>query len=402
MAPHRFGYFEESEMNFITPFAQRGVQRDLSTLRDMRPISADSHVAEPPNAYADNIDPKYRDRAPHIVHDEAKGDLFVVPGLPEIVPLGLIACAGIDPADRKPNGVFADLHRGGWNVKDRIEAMETDGIIAEILYPTVGMLVCNHPDYDYKHAVFEAYNRWLEEFVGGAPGKLFGVGQTAARSPEEIVTDMHKIKDAGFIGVMLPGIPNIDDYDSPIYDRVWATAVELDMPISFHILTSSNKNPAAIMSGGHRGPKINRAHVAYQPSQDLIGMFIYTGVFDRFPALKMVSVEADAGWVPHMAYRMDHKYKIQRHYMGSTVLKNMPSDYFFENVYLTFQDDYVAFRAHDLMNPKRLLWATDFPHADSTYPDSLDILAENTSLVPEDVIRDIVHNNVKELYKLPL
>jgi len=389
-------------MNFITPFSQRGTHHDLTQLRAMRPISADSHVAEPPEAFIDNIDPKYRDAAPHIVHDEKKGDIYVIPGLPEIVPLGLIACAGIDPKDRKPNGVFSDLHRGGWNVKDRLEAMEVDGIVAEVLYPTVGMLVCNHPDFDYKHAVFEAYNRWLAGFVAGAPDKLFGVGQTAARSPEDMVSDLHRIKEAGFVSAMLPGIPNIEDYDSPIYDQVWATAVELELPISFHILTSSNKNPAAIMANVHRGPKINRAHIAYQPSQDLIGLFIFTGIFDRFPDLKMVSVEADAGWVPHLAYRMDHKYNIQRHYMGATTLKYQPSDYFFENVYLTFQDDYVAFRAHDLMNSKRLLWATDFPHADSTYPVSMETLAENTGLVPQDVIEDIVHNNVKELYKLPL
>ena len=95
-----------------------------------------------------------------------------------------------------------------------------------------------------------------------------------------------------------------------------------------------------------------------------MGTFIFGGVFDRFPELKLVCVEADAGWVPHYMYRMDHAYKRHRYWMKAPPLNRLPSEYFAENIYMTFQDDWVAFNMKDMCNPRRLMWANDFPHSD--------------------------------------
>ena len=383
-----------------------GPVRDIEAIARMKPISADSHVVEPPHCYSDHIDPKYRNTAPRIVNEGDKGDRYVIEGLPEQVPLNMAAVAGEDPATFGRKGViFSDLHRGAWSSKDRLPCQDRDGVVAEIIYPTVGMLLCNHPDYDYKHACFQAYNKWMTEFMADAPGRVFGLGQTAGRSPAEMVDDLQKIKEAGLVGVMMPGIPAMEDYDSEIYDPVWRAAVELKLPISFHILTSSRPNPAAIERDPTRGPKINSFHGFIRAIQDLIGMFVFTGVFDRHPDLKMVSAEADAGWAPHFAYRMDHAYKIHRVYMNNKTLQKKPSEYFNENVYMTFQDDFVAFDLADhakgpYLNTKRLLWANDFPHSDSTWPHSKELLVAQTTRMKIDTLKDVVHNNTAELYGL--
>jgi len=116
-------------------------------------ISADSHVTEPPGCYLDRIDPAFRDRAPRVMTDTDGGDVFVIDGMPGSVPVGIIAAAGIDPRDiKKGETKFADLHKGGWDGKARIADQERDGIAAEIIYPSVGMVICNHPDADYKQA----------------------------------------------------------------------------------------------------------------------------------------------------------------------------------------------------------------------------------------------------------
>ena len=99
-----------------------------------------------------------------------------------------------------------------------------------------------------------------------------------------------------------------------------------------------------------------------------MGTLIFSGVFDRHPGLKVVCVEADAGWVPHYMYRMDHAYKRHRYWMKAPPLERMPSEYFAEHIYVTFQDDWVAFKTKDLCNVRRLMWASDFPHSDSTWP----------------------------------
>jgi hypothetical protein len=112
-------------------------------------ISADSHVTEPPGTYVDRIDRRYRDRAPHIVRDAQRGDVFVVDGMPKSIPMGLVAAAGKDASELTMWGArFEDLHRGGWDPDARMADQDRDGVSAEVVYPTVGMMICNHPDFD--------------------------------------------------------------------------------------------------------------------------------------------------------------------------------------------------------------------------------------------------------------
>ncbi len=103
------------------------------------PISADSHITEPPNCYVDFIDAKYRDRAPKMTRHDRLGDIFVIDGLDQPVPMGLVAAAGKDPSTITTDGVlFKDLWRSGWDAKYRVADQDKDGIGAEIIYPTVG------------------------------------------------------------------------------------------------------------------------------------------------------------------------------------------------------------------------------------------------------------------------
>ncbi|HVN86756.1 MAG TPA: amidohydrolase family protein, partial [Candidatus Binatia bacterium] len=252
-------------------------------------ISADSHITEPPDTYVRHIDPKFRDRAPHIERGDHGGDLFVIPGMPQPIPMGLVAAAGMRPEDISLAGRFEDWHRGGWDPEARLADQERDGVDGEILYPTIGMPLCNHEDLDYKKACFDAYNRWIAEYCSAHPDRLFGVGQTALRSPEEGIEDLRRIKELGLRGVMLPGHPGQADYDSEIYDSFYEAAIDLGLPLSFHILTSRNPR-------GVRGPVLNYAVTIIRANQDIIAMLTYGGVFDRHPTLKVICVEADAGW----------------------------------------------------------------------------------------------------------
>jgi predicted TIM-barrel fold metal-dependent hydrolase len=359
-------------------------------------ISADSHITEPPGTYLDRIEPGFRDVAPRIVQDPQRGDVFAIHGMPAPVPLGLVAAAGKKPEEIRVTGVrFEELHRGGWDPQARLADQERDGVAAEVIYPTVGMVLCNHPDFDYKKACFDAYNRWIAEYCSAHPQRLLGCGQTAMRSPEEGIADIEAIRALGLRGVMMPGNPAVEDYDSPAYDAFWEAAVALGLPLSFHILTDKSST----FGRRFRGPAMNGFLSIVRGCQDILGMLVLGGVFERHPRLKVVCVEADAGWVPHFMYRMDHAWKRHRHWLpAGQGLTRLPSEYFAENVYVTFQDDWVAFQVADLLNWRRLLWANDFPHSDSTWPWSQQVLAEHTrSLAPEQR-EAILCRNVAELY----
>jgi predicted TIM-barrel fold metal-dependent hydrolase len=360
-------------------------------------ISADSHVTEPPGTYVDRIDPAYRDRAPRLHHHDVLGDVMLIDNGKSLVPFWLVAAAGRPSEEvRLDSGKrFEELWRGGWDPVARLVDQDTDGVVAEVIYPSVGMLLCNHPDAEYQRACFHAYNQWIAEFCATAPERLIGMGQTALVTPKDGIRDLEEIKRLGLKGVMLPGIPPENDYDHPMYDELWEAIIDLGLPPSFHILTSRTDTPGA----DHvRGPKLNSFMSIVRGNQDIIGTLIFGAVFERHPDLRVVCVEADAGWAPHWMYRADHGYDRHRNWLTAGELSRRPSEWFAGNVYLTFQDDWVAFRTAHLMNTDRLMWANDFPHSDATWPHSQRLLAEHATQLDEHTRRRILHDNVAELY----
>jgi predicted TIM-barrel fold metal-dependent hydrolase len=361
-------------------------------------ISSDSHVSEPEGTY-DDIDPRFRDNRPVFVNHETLGPCFQIPDFKMPVPLSMINAAGRRPEDIQNFDLrLEDLEPGGWDPKERLIAQDRDGIWAEVIYPSVGMVLCLHPDIDYKRACFAAYNRWLAEFCAHEPGRLIGIGQAAIRTIDEGVGELEEIKRQGFRGVMIAGDPHVEDYDHECYAPFWAAAIDLELPVSFHILTSKSDDLANSRKG--RGPKINSFMQLVRGNQDIMGMLCFAGVFERHPELKVVCVEADAGWVPHFTYRMDHAYNRHRFWMETGAITRPPSEYFYENIYTTYQDDFSATHNAEDHVLKRVMWANDFPHSDSTWPWSQEILARLVSELSQEQRDWILHDNVAELYQL--
>ena len=370
-------------------------------------LSADSHVTEPPEAYAARIDRRFKDRAPHIEHDSKRGDLYVIDGINRAIPMALLSAAGVEPTEisaleSKNTGW---LQRGGWDPQVRIADQDRDGIAAEILYPSVGMLLCKHLDFDYRKACMDAYNLWLAEYCSTNPDRLLGVGQVSMRTVDDSIAEARKIKELGLRGIMLPGWPSEDDYDSKLYDPFWDACVDLDLPVTFHHLAGRrdpNENTDSPYSDGNRGvnTKLNGWMNLVRGNQDLLAMFVLGGVFERHPALKLICAEADAGWAPHFTYRMDYAYKHHRHHIKTEPLSKPPSEYFHHNVYLTFQDDLMAFKLRQFCNVHRLMWANDFPHFDSTWPRSQMVIEEQTADLTENERNLVLHDNLAECYGL--
>ena len=366
-------------------------------------ISADSHVSEPPHCYVDFIDPKYRDDAPHIEALPDGSEHYVIKGLKRNVPLALLDGAGYSIPDRKARVgkiKFADTRPAGWNAKAREADQIRDGIAAEVLYASVGMALCTHPDPDYKDACMQAYNRWLETFCGGLPDRLFGLAMTAVLSVDSAIEDFRRAKAMGFVGMMMPGEPVHEDYDHPDYDALWECAADLGLPICFHILTSKSGGMSR-RDNPFRGHAMNSFMTIIRAVQDVIGMMVLGGVFERHPKLKLVCAEGDAGWMPHYMYRMDHAAKFN--VVGGLLrgLSKLPSEYLKSNVWMTFQDDWIAFETAHLLNDEQLIWANDYPHTDSTWPRSQQLLLEHSNKLTEAQRQGIMRDNVAQLFNLP-
>jgi predicted TIM-barrel fold metal-dependent hydrolase len=357
-------------------------------------ISADSHVVEPGNAYVDYVGNGWKDRAPYIVDDE-EGVRFILDGLAP-VRVDVAASAGVAPERRGEKRPYEEVHRGAWDPVARLAQQAADGVAAEVIYPTIGMFLYAHPDVDLKAACFAGYNRWIAEFCAVAPERYFGCGPIALKSPKEGIAELRAATALGLRSVMLPNMPGEEDYDSRIYDPFWEEAVALGMPLAFHTLAAGGLDKKV------RGSNLNKIYTTIQAVQELLGMFVLTGVFERHPDLRIVCVEGDAGWLPHYAQRMDRFYREHKYFNSSGALARIPSEYIFQNIYMTFQDDEVAFRYIDSMNPDRLMWANDFPHPDASWPNSKALLEAQTAFVTEDQRRKIVCGNAAALYGIDI
>ena len=370
-------------------------------------FSADSHVVEPGHCYVDYVEAKYRARVPHFKVNEHGGEMVVFEGLPSI------PAAAMAPIGHKLEGpggfkamTLAQINRGAFDPVQRLRDQERDGVSGEVIYPSIGMYVCASEDADYKQACFGAYNRWLkDEFVSHARERLIGLGLTAVRSVDEAIRDVQSFRQMGFRGVMLPAEPaTAEDYDDAGFDRLWSACTELDMPVCFHILSSRAIKRAvqSALSGKStgRGPPANQTQDVLREVQDIIGMFIWSGIFERHPQLKLICTEADAGWAPHYMQYADHYFLDRPDKKFGTGLSRKPSEYFLQNVYLTFQKDWVALQSLPLLNCERLLWANDFPHPDSCWPHSQELIARHAAHLTEVQKVGIFRGNVLRVYGL--
>ena len=358
-------------------------------------ISADSHISETEACFAE-IDPRFRDSRPTEIFDPERGAVLEIPDLGIRVPMGVICTAGRPPEDFARAIPWEELHPAGHDPKARVAIQEEEGVRAELLYPSLGMVLCNHPDVDYKKACFDAYNRWLAEFCAFAPTRLLGVGVASLRTVDEGVAEVCRIAEQGFRGVMLPGNPPVEDYDHPCWDPLWETCVGLGLPVSFHILTTRD----GIMERMRGASRLTQQIVTVRGVQNIIAMIVLGAVFDRHPDLRVVCVESDAGWVPHFKFRLDHAYERHRFHLPTPPLARPPSAYLDENVWVTFQDDYSVKHVKGGLALDRVMWATDFPHGDGTYPRSREIVADVTEGMTPEVRRRVVHDNAAALYAL--
>jgi uncharacterized protein len=316
------------------------------------------------------------------------------------VPLGFIDGAGFGPRerlDRAKTMKFSDVWLAAYRGEERVPCMDQDGIAAELIYASVGMGICMHRDAEYKDACMWAYNRWLAAMCADAPDRVFGMAQTAVLSVDAAIADFERAKDMGLVGMMMPGDPIHEDYDHGDYDALWECATDLDLPVCFHILTSR----AGSLHAETRGHPLNNFLGIIRAVQDVVGLMVLGGVFERHPNLKLVVAESDAGWLPHYMYRMDHAARINTDDGIIKGLSKLPSEYIRSNVWGTFQDDLTAYHTGELFDYHHLLWASDFPHTDSTFPRSRALIAEQASHLSEEQHQAIFRDNTARLFNLP-
>jgi predicted TIM-barrel fold metal-dependent hydrolase len=363
-------------------------------------LSSDSHVFEPPDLWTTRIDAAFRDRAPRMQRMH-RVDQLVVEDQQVIAGIGLISNAGARfeaPETISSQGRFEDVHQGGYDPAQHLRDMRLDGVVGEVLYPSQGLFYFKVADTQLMSAIFRAYNDWLTEFCRTDPERLKGIAMINLDDIQDGIKELERTAKMGFAGAMITEYPPEDRrYDQAEYEPFWAAAQALDMPLSLHTAT---RRQGKIRGAGERTLRdaSSRATKVFYPATSMCDM-IFAGVFERYPNLKLAIVEFELAWVPHLLSSMDYTYR-ERHEEAFYRFKDgcRPSDFFHRNVFLSFQEDAIGIRLRDIIGVDNMMWGSDYPHSESTFPQSRQILAQILAGVPEDDCAKIVGGNTARLY----
>jgi predicted TIM-barrel fold metal-dependent hydrolase len=216
---------------------------------------------------------------------------------------------------------------------------------------------------------------------------------------QDAINELERAAGLGLCSAMITEYPAEDHrYDQPEYELFWAAAAALDMPLSLHTATRRQGKIRGAGPGTLRDAS-SRATKAFYPALSLCDM-IFSSVFERHPGLTLAIVEFELAWAPNVLTSMDYTYR-ERHGEALYRFKDSmrPSDFFYRNVVLSFQEDATGIRLRDVIGVDNMMWGSDYPHSESTFPQSRKILAEILAGVPDDEQAKIVGLNTARVSK---
>jgi predicted TIM-barrel fold metal-dependent hydrolase len=370
----------------------------------MRYYSCDSHIVEPASVF-DGFEAKFGSRAPRIERDwqGRRGDWLLLPGLGPI-PVGRLGIAGNrldDPkTDEKIAMGYDGLNPGVRDPAKRLDEQLQDGIVGEVMYPSLNMFTYAIPDQEVAKAVFERHNDWIVDYCSVNPDRLIGIGCLPIPDVDDAISEMERSAKKGVRGFAIPA--HVDPnrpYSHEDYDRFWAAAQDYGVPLTMHIFTGTSFDGGMPRHWGTPGGTIKGYTLCMTTAVNTMIDLICGGVCERFPKLKFVFSEFETGWVAHILQRLDHAlYRTPKFAVDYLTMK--PSEYFRRQMYVTFEDDEAGVLTRHLIGVDNLLWGNDYPHHDAIWPHSMETLDRVFADVPDDEREKMVFDNTIALYNI--
>lgn len=333
-------------------------------------IDADGHVVEPPNLWTDRAAKRFADRVPRIDLGDDGLERLVVEGLPDpIMPPGAVSLAANYgrpiPRKREDRRFLLQTEPGGWDPAARLRQMDVDGIDLAVVYPTLG-LMWQHlvRDPALAHEICRIYNDWvIDEYCHHDSARLVPAIQLPLWDLSQTVAEVERCAAKGARAAILPAyLADLPDFGQPQFDPLWEVAESTGVSIGLHV--SGAEHPAG--SSSFYTPKTGYFWWLVSFSDELrwsLTAFFQGAVWDRFPGLTVLILEAGGGWIPAWLDRMDSKFPNGR---WSTKLKNTPSTYFGTNLFVSVDPDESSIpMLTERVGADRIMWASDYPHGDA-------------------------------------
>lgn len=396
----------------------------------LRYVDADGHVLEHPTEMQQFAPPGYADRVWHIETDAEDREWAVMDGRRRPAnALAVAATAGMSETDRaraKDGEIrYTEVRPAAYSAPARLADMSADGIDVSVLYPTLLLGIQGHADTDFAEVQCRVYNDWLSEHVSGGRGRLFGVALIPQQDPGRAAAEIHRVRALpGIVGVLIRPNPVVawKPLNDAVYDPIWRAASDNGLTVALHPFLHADLPGACI------GMRLNRLGTSQSPvasegatgRADIDNVFftqavanpfdmmcslaflVAGGVCERFPLLRLVFLEAGGGWIVPWLERLDHQAEIFP--WDVPWLRMRPSEYFRRQCWISFDPDEsaMAFTASSpLCGADRIVWASDYPHPDATFPGVTAELDERMHDLSEAQRVAIAGRNAAQLYGLP-
>jgi uncharacterized protein len=354
-------------------------------------------VVEPRSAWA-GVPEKYRPR----IEADSHGFEHVVVGDTEIlaVPLGTLATPGArfyDPDHVRP---LEQAWPGGSDPAARLADMDTEGIDRAVLFPSVGLYFWALDDPAAAVTISIAYNDWLASYCAADPTRLFGAAMLPVQDPLAAAAELRRAHDElGFPAAFVRPNPSCGrSLSDPAYEPIWTAAEEVGMTIAIH----EGSSVIVPTLGADRPFNPLILHAVSHAFEEMLAcaQLIAFGVLERHPDLRVVFLESGGGWVPFWLERLDE----QAESFGAfcTQMRLAPSEYFARQCWISYEIDEKTLPAlAPLIGADRIVWGSDYPHHDATFPGAVTTLRRTLAPLDDDTARKILGTNAAELYRLP-
>lgn len=359
-------------------------------------VDADGHVVEPRSAW-ETVPEEHRP----VVHRDAAGYEHVVVNDTEVlaVPLGTLATPGGRFSDPSSFRSLEEALPGGSDPKVRLADMDLEGIDQAVLFPSVGLYFWGLEDAPAAIAIARAYNDWLASYCATDPSRLFGAAMLPAQDPTAAAFELRRAHDElGFPAVFVRPNPCCGrSLCDPAYEPVWEAAEETGTTVGVH------EGSSVILPtlGADRPFNPLLLHAVSHSFEQMLAcaQLIAFGVLERHPGLRVVFLESGGGWAPFWLERLDEQAEAFGDFCPD--MKMEPSAYFARQCWISFEVDEKTLPVlAPVIGEDRIVWGSDYPHHDATFPGAVDALRRTTAQMDEGARRAVFGANAAELYRL--
>jgi len=391
-----------------------------------RIISVDDHVVEPPDLWTSRLPSKYADRCPRVERDSAvfnfEGGVFSYEkGVEEGTPCDwwlyddliypfpkLSAAVGFENLDVEPV-TFDEIRPGSWIQSERLADMDANHVDVSICFPNVlprfcGQTFLEREDKELALLCVKAYNDWMidEWCAGNGKGRLIPLTLIPLWDPIKAAEEVNRCASKGSFAVAFSenpyhlGLPSIHDKNH-FWDPFFSACQETETVVCMHI-GSSSKMP----STSPDAPFSVSSTITFANAMGSMCDYILSGIFVRFPKLKIAYAEGQVGWMPYVVERMDKIWEERGDASFGIDLPDPPSSYIPNHIWGCIFDDEIGLKNRDIIGMNQICFEVDFPHADTTFPNTLDVATKicTEAKLSEDEIYMLMRGNAIDCFGL--